>query len=303
MKIVRRVRRERFDLIVSASPSVRHGLLVLLSGAGYKLGYLDYTRAKTVHLQPHRIRALGFRLSDGGSEPIVNITERVTRLCKSLGVGSAERAPVFSFLRGDSTQKAKISAALGLTGAAPYIIVHPLSGWSYKTWPLQKFQELIHRIFEAYPHQILIIGAESDRICLQSLVEGFAQHSRVLFAVGLPLDKLAAVIAGASLFIGGDSGPLHLAAAVGTPSVGLFGPGPPELTGPQAAENRYIYRKLDCSPCNQEECVRPWAPCMSLITVDEVFERVEQCRIARGKPSLGQVALLPNSPQAQSPST
>ena len=297
VRIVRRVRRERFDLIVSASPAVRHALVVLLSAARYRLGYLDYTRAMAFHLQSHRIRALGFRLRARGSQPILNITERVAHLCMSLEIGSPERTPVFGFLRRGSARESEIVAALGLRDGAPYIVIHPFAGWSYKTWAPENFQALVDRILDAYPDQILIIGAENDRIRLGPLVEAFARHSRVVFAVGLPLDKLAAVIAGASLFIGGDSGPLHLAAAVSTPSVGLFGPGPPELTGPPVTENRYVYRKLDCSPCNQEECVRPWAPCMSLITVDEVFERVELSRIAGGKPSMGQVALLPNSLQ------
>jgi ADP-heptose:LPS heptosyltransferase len=111
------------------------------------------------------------------------------------------------------------------------------------------------------------------------------------------LDELAKIIAGAKLFIGSDSGPLHLAAAVGTPSVGLFGPASPEITGPLVTMNSYLYKKVECSPCNQKDCVRKWNPCISLISVDEVFEAVNRFLLSGDKTSLRHAVLFPNSPQ------
>lgn len=76
----------------------------------------------------------------------------------------------------------------------------------------------------------------------------------------------------ADLFIGNDSGPLHLAALLGVPVVGLFGPATPEHTAPYAARGVFVYRKVPCSPCSQTLCTMPANSCMNRITVEEVYD-------------------------------
>lgn len=290
LRSIRQVRRRKFDFVVSPSPSARQGALVLLSGAKQKFGFLDYTRARVVHLQPHRIRALGFQLPNPASQSVASITERATHLCESLGARDPASRPALGFLEKRPTPQIKLNETLGLADGTRYIIVHPFSGWSYRTWALENFRQLVHRILESFPHHVLIIGAESDRQSLQPLVEEFGQYSRVVFGIGLPLDRLAAVMARGALFIGSDSGPLHLAAAVGMPIIGLFGPASPELTGPPIQPSAYLYKKVECSPCDQEDCVRKWAPCITLINMGEVFTEINQSGIVGRESSLRQVA-------------
>lgn len=276
VKSVRKIRQRAYDLVISASPSVRHAVLALLSKAKYKFGYLDYSRAKVVHLQSHRVRSLGFVMSDSTNHSIRNINERADALCKALGLRVPDRSPTLGYLRASPTPPVKLNGANGLRDNAPYIIVHPFAGWSYRTWPLDNFRELVHRILGYFSGYILIVCAESDRSRIQPLVQEFDRHPRVVFGIGLPLNDLAVILARACLFIGNDSGPLHLAAGVGTPLVGLFGPAPPELTGRVLDTSSFVYKKVECSPCNQDDCVRKWSPCMTRISVDEVFERVKQ---------------------------
>ncbi len=278
LKDICRVRAGKFDLVISASPSVRHGVFVLLSGARYQYGYLEYTQAKVIHLQPHRVRSLGFRLVSQVDHLPLNIADRVDRLCQGLGLRIPKRTPALGFLKNGSVAGFKPPQPISITNDSSYVVVHPFAGWEYRTWPLINFHKLVTRILEWSTHQIVIIGGDGDRDHLHELVRALAQDPRVTFAVGLPLDDLALLIARAAFYIGGDSGPLHLAAAVGTPSVGLFGPAPPELTGPPVSTNSYLYKKVECSPCDQRECVRKWAPCMTLISVDEVFDKVVQAR-------------------------
>jgi len=80
----------------------------------------------------------------------------------------------------------------------------------------------------------------------------------------------------AAVFVVNDSGPIHLAAAVGTPVVGLYGPGSPELCAPPACAGRFFYHALDCSPCGQTHCVRPENHCVNLIPVSVVVEAVRE---------------------------
>jgi ADP-heptose:LPS heptosyltransferase len=290
LRSIRRVRRQKFDFVVSPSPSARQGVLVLLSGARQKFGFLDYTRAKVVHLQPHRIRALGFQLPRPRSQSVINITDRVARLCENLGARNPESRSVRGVLGRSPTEQIGLNEALGLADGTRYIIIHPFAGWSYRTWGLENFRQLVHRILESFSHHVLIIGAESDRSSLEPLIQEFGRYSRVAFGIGLPLDKLATVMARGALFIGSDSGPLHLAAAVGMPIIGLFGPAPPELTGPPIQPSAYLYKKVECSPCNQEDCIRKWAPCISLITVEEVFKKINQSGFVEHGSSLRQMA-------------
>jgi heptosyltransferase-1 len=301
MKSIQQVRRQGFDLVVSASPSVRHGLLVLLSGARCKFGFLEYSRGKVVHLQPHRIRSLGFRLQTSSFYVPKNMNERVDHLCRCLGVGVPERKPALAFLRVGSSLGPRTAKALLPANGSSYIVVHPFTGWEYRTWPIENFRILVRQILETSTEHVVLVGAESDRSPLEPLVTEFGRDPRVSFEIGLELDSLARMIANARLFIGGDSGPLHLATAVGTPSVGLFGPAPPELTGSQMPMESYVYRRVECSPCSQEDCVRKWAPCMTLITVDEVFGRAGELLAPESKQRTRPAVVLPKSSKSQSP--
>jgi ADP-heptose:LPS heptosyltransferase len=303
MKSVRQIRRQGFDLVVSASPSLRHGLLVLLSGARYKFGFLEFSRAKVFHLQTHRVRSLGFQLQTSSTGLLKNINERVDHLCRCLGARVPERKPALAFLRVSSSLGTKAAKTLGLANGSSYVIVHPFTSWEYRTWPIENFRILVCRILETSTEHVVLVGAESDKSPLQPLIGEFERNPRVSFGIGLELDSLARVIANARLFVGSDSGPLHLAAAVGTPSVGLFGPAPPELTGSETPMESHVYKRVECSPCNQESCVRKWAPCMTLIPVDEVFDRVSEFLVSGSRSHLSQTAPPPNSPQGQSHST
>ena len=297
LQSVNLVRRGKFDLVISASPSVRHGILVLLSGAKYKFGYLDFSQAKVVHLQPHRIRSVGFRMPQEVTRSPSNLAERPSQLCEALGIKPPGARPILGFLRKSSINGAEAIRTLGLGDGVSFIVVHPFAGWSYRTWGIENFEQLIRRILDSHADWLFVIGGEHDRSRLKFLVERFSEERRVRFCIGLPLNDLAEVIARARLFIGADSGPLHVATAVGTPSIGLFGPAPPEITGPLAPVNSYLYRKVECSPCDQGDCVRKWNPCISLISVNEVFDAVNRFLLSGDKTSSGHAVLLPNSVQ------
>jgi ADP-heptose:LPS heptosyltransferase len=301
MKSIQHIRQQGFDLVVSASPSVRHGLLVLLSGARYKFGFLEYSRGKVVHLQPHRVRSLGFQLQASSVGILENMNERVGHLCRCLGVAVPERKPTLALLRVASAPEPRVEKRLLPANGSSYIVVHPFTGWEYRTWPIENFRSLVRAILEASTEHVVLVGAESDKGPLQALVTEFGRDPRVSFEIGLELDSLARMIANARLFIGGDSGPLHLAAAVGTPSVGLFGPAPPELTGSPMPMESHVYKRVECSPCDQETCVRKWAPCMTLITVDEVFDTAGELLAPESKERSRPAVVLPKSSKSQRP--
>ncbi len=122
----------------------------------------------------------------------------------------------------------------GLPG--PILAIHPGSGGKHKLWPLQQWREMLHTLrSRPAPPPILLIGGEADATQVAALAE-FAAKT----AWNLPLPRLAAILARCAAFAGNDSGISHLAAAVGTPSLVLFGPTPPAVWAPVGGHVRVL---------------------------------------------------------------
>ena len=114
-----------------------------------------------------------------------------------------------------------------------FILVNPGGGWRAKCWPPESYAELIHRLEGVLPQQILLTGSPRE----ESLIAAILQRAGSKRARYLPtnLVQFIALARRAKLYIGGDTGPLHLAAAVGVPIVGIFGPTDPARNGPFSA--------------------------------------------------------------------
>ena len=126
----------------------------------------------------------------------------------------------------------------------------------------------------------MLIGgshAESDAV---SRIQGHSRHPLISLIGRAPLLTFAALARRCELFVGNDNGAAHIAAAVATPSVVLFGPSDPAEWAPIGPSVVTLYKGLDCSPCYRSGCRRGNESCMQQITVDEVWEAAE--RIRRG---------------------
>lgn len=90
------------------------------------------------------------------------------------------------------------------------------------------------------------------------------------------LAEFAALVSKATVYVGNESGPLHIAAVAGTPVVGLYGPGEPYVFYPWSERAAYVHHVLECNPCDQVHCVHPESPCITRITLGEVCEQLEK---------------------------
>lgn len=141
---------------------------------------------------------------------------------------------------------------------------------------MQNYADLINRIIDVTQVQVVIIGSEEEKLIGEQLKKQIKNKAKITTVFEAKLETVMQYLSNALLFIGNDSGPLHLASALGVQSIGLFGPAPPELTAPQSKHNFYFYEKVECSPCQQIDCIRPDNTCMDLIPVDEVAQRAIQ---------------------------
>jgi heptosyltransferase-1 len=128
-----------------------------------------------------------------------------------------------------------VESQLGALDAKDFIIINPGGGWRSKCWPPESYAELVMRLEGTLPERILLTGAAGE----ETLITGILQHAGSRRARYLPttLVQFIALARRARLFIGGDTGPLHLAAAVGAPIVGIYGPTDPARNGPFAADD------------------------------------------------------------------
>jgi len=157
---------------------------------------------------------------------------------------------------------------LGLSGSViseGLIAVNPSARWSTKLWGDDKFAELIRRL---PPERVVLTGSAPER----GQIEKVAQGRRNL-AGQTDLFQLAELYRRCAVVITNDSGPMHLAAAVGTPVVAIFGPTDPALTGPYGEGHVVLRAGIPCSPCFKEYCTnRVRMECMKLVTVEQVLE-------------------------------
>ena len=274
LRTVEYARSLRTDLACSLSPSRRNAIITLLSGSRIKAGYLRYSDSLTPFLSSHEVEVLGGTQLPAkqwyGRE---NIALRSEKVLLALGIPPhGISGPIR--VRPDVYDRLRLSLReSGVLPSRDYILMHPFSGWEFRSWNLTRFVELADRVVAELGKDVLMVCEAADGERTKKAVE---RRSGIHVRDSLTAAELAVALKESSLFVGNDSGLLHLAAGLGVPHVGIFGPAPPELTGPATEKGTLLYRAVPCSPCDQRTCIRPGDPCMMQYSVEEVFALVRQ---------------------------
>jgi 3-deoxy-D-manno-octulosonic-acid transferase/heptosyltransferase-1 len=159
-----------------------------------------------------------------------------------------------------------------------FVAVNPVAFWETKLWEEEKFAELCDRIHQELGIGVILTGGAADPL---DRIRALMTTEAVNLGGRTTLRELACLYRQAALVVTTDSGPMHLAAAMGTPVVALFGPTDPARTGPYGAGHRVIRRGLDCMPCFRRRCET--RNCMREITVEEVFKATEEILAGIGR--------------------
>ncbi|HEX9656655.1 MAG TPA: glycosyltransferase family 9 protein [Bacteroidota bacterium] len=257
------------DIALSMSPSKRNAFAVLSSRAKVIGGYLEGGGTPAPFLYRWKIEMFGTTMPTNvyANE---NIYLRPWKVCETLGLSDG-----LSFIRSSMRPVPRESAeeelrAMKILPKTSFIILHPFSAWEFRSWPLQDFVELARSILVQTSHDVLFLCHVDESDQMSAPRETFRFNKRVHFFASRDLIHTAVLMSNAEAFVGNDSGPLHLAAALGIKHVGLFGPADPRLTAPPTAHGVHCYKKVECSPCDQRQCIRPDDSCMELISVDDV---------------------------------
>lgn len=162
----------------------------------------------------------------------------------------------------------KILSEKGVSIDTPYIVLGPGAANRLKRWELSRFSELAERLIKKYSFPVLVMGSGED-------AHEFSQnfHEGVIHLSGqLSLMQAAALLKKAKLFVTNDSGPMHLAAAVDTRVLAIFGPTDPKIYGPHGCLHRVVRLDIPCSPCMEGFCRIQTHECMQALDVDRVFK-------------------------------
>lgn len=263
LAFIRQLRAERFDTVYVLKRSLSSAIMAFLSGARRRVGFdtegrglLLTTRVPYRHDRHEVDNFLAVLRADG-----VPVTDDHLE----------------AWLTAEEEQFAdRFLAEAGLAPGTPLVAVHPFAANARRAWHLDNFIELANRVQAELGARVIVFGGGRDREAMPAITAGMAAPP--LFAVGATtLRQTMAILSRCSCLVCNDSGVMHLAAALGTPLLAIFGPQSPTKFGPWGKRCEIIYRGFPCSPCKQKfftECepserMRPL--CIEEIGVDEVF--------------------------------
>ena len=276
----RRLRADRYDLAIDFHGGPRASLLTWLSGAPERLGYDVIGRGWMYTRRIARPRALRPRHS----------VQNQWDLLAPLGVAPADRSAFPVEMPADAGAAAEVARRLTGAGVAAgdrLIVVHVSAGNPFRRWPAAHFVDLIASLAAGDPSRRVIVtsgpseGDAAGRVIAEAQTRLGGQRARQVLTCGeFSLAELRALLDRASIYIGGDSGPLHVAATTGVPIVGLYGPTLPIRSAPWRAD-AWITESVDagelpCRPCEQRVCEPGDFRCLTSIKPAHVSEAAER---------------------------
>ncbi|ALA59910.1 putative lipopolysaccharide heptosyltransferase III [Nitrospira moscoviensis] len=259
MRLVSRLRRRQFDAVIDLTDADRSAFLSWASGARVRIGFNDEGR--------WRGRCYTAVVRGG---PDGHRIERDVAALQPLGITTPGAMPRLWLSADDERRADELLDRLGVRMDRKIVILQPGARYWFKAWPAERFAELADRLIAEYGCQILVGGSRGEGD-LARQVAGYAK-SRLIPMTDASVKQFAAVAKRAILFIGNDSGAMHIAAAVGTPVIGLFGPSNPREWGPRGERVNVLYKGLDCRACFHPTCTRGELNCMRQISVEAVLK-------------------------------
>ena len=271
-RLVRALRAARYDVALDLQGLLKSALLARSAGARRLIG-LD-----RAHLRERPARWLYSETPRLGDP--VHVIERNLALVACLGV----RAGPFEFPIADrpSAVVERARAALGADCARPFALVNPGAAWASKRWSPARFGAVARGLWSTRGLRSVVLWGPGERARAERVV--VAAAGAAVPAPATTVGGLVALARAAAVVVSGDTGPLHVAAAVGTPIVGIYGPSDPRRNGPWASRDIVVSPRQPCR-CRQDRAgstgvvVRRCAqarPCLASIPVEDVADAVER---------------------------
>jgi ADP-heptose:LPS heptosyltransferase len=259
---IRRIRKDDYDVVIDFHGGPRAWLLTLFSGArlkvGYKIKHKSFIYDVTLPREPEK----GYFHS----------VENHINLVKALGLNPLSSPPM-SLPPSKKSEVDKIQCILRENSLenTKIVILHISAGNAFRDWGTERLVRLIGHLSQTPRVRIILVGSSEDRQAEREITEAI-DAPLISIVSRLNLRELRELISVASLFVGPDSGPMHIAATTNTPIVAYFGPPHPPPIGPREAQTPRVEKDFDCRPCRQRQCMHEDFRCLRTISPEEVHE-------------------------------
>ena len=247
--LLRDLRRRKFDLAIDLQGLLRTGIMTAATGAAVRVGLESAREGSNL--------ACNCVLPDSGR--IVPAHLRYWRVAEELGMGQYMRVTRVHL---QDEQRAWTEKQLrdlrGSQSNAPVLVIHPGARWVTKRWPVEKFSVIGAKAIRAYGFSVLILGSPDElptAARLESLLRRFAPAGKILNLTGkTTLKQLSALLQSADVCLTNDSGPMHLAAGLGTSVVGIFTCTSSIRSGPPGNGHELVSTEVPCAASYQKKC-------------------------------------------------
>ena len=270
-EFMRRLRETTYDAGIDFQGLWKSAVVLRVSRARQRIGW-----AKRWLREPGAVRFYTTAVDKGRDD--MHVIDWCSSLLGPLGI---ESVPWNFPIRLPETAIEEAGQLWEGLGRPRFTLVNPGAGWPTKRWAPDRFGQLCARIFHDLDLVPLLTYGPGENL----LVRAVREHCPESIPVNVNLVTFAALATKAACFIGGDTGPMHIASAMGTPVVALFGPSDPARNGPFHPHDVVLHRRLPCSGSYRRRCPEAEHKCMNF-TVDEVFEAVRN-RLAEERNSHG----------------
>lgn len=246
--LVCRLRRARYDLVIDLRTGDRGAILSFLTGAPERVGrhvekpfWHDLLFTKTLRDMPF------------APLPVHPGADQSLRIVRAIGIDTKESAPKLYVAQKDQGHATALLAECGLAPGGRWVTINPCSRWKYKEWGYEKWGKVIDHLWQNHRLPAVLIGSPEEAGAAGEIVAG--RSGRAFNLAGkTTLGELAVLLQMSCLHLGVDSAAPHIAAAVGTPTVTIFGPG--NWKGWTIADDmhRVVTPDMDCVPCEATGC-------------------------------------------------
>ena len=245
--LFRNLKKEKYDLVIDLQGLLRSGIITAATSAHIKIGFTEAREGSRL-FYTHKI--------EGGKD--IHAVERYLKIAAFLGCDIADISfpfPPFEFPSTFNLNK-------------DYAVIVPGARWKTKRWPPEEFGRLTSHL----PLQSVIVGSNTDKD-IAGLIVSLSEGKAISLAGKTSLKELIGIMRDAKFVVSNDSGPMHIAAALGIPVFAIFGPTDPAKTGPYGKGHTIIKAGAPCAPCFQRTCDD--SQCMKSVSADKVFEIIK----------------------------
>ena len=270
LRTIKKIRSEKFDAVFDLHGLIKTGVIAMLSGARIKVGFhKDNCKEKISSIFTNKkapYMGSGIHVVDMYLT-LIKTSLRIQKESKQFPLPEHQWEKVEDFFQNQPELNAK-----------PIIGINPGAGFESKLWELERFAQLADRITSEMDYSILLTWGPGEEQKAQQIAASMKRKSWV--APATSIQESIRLYKHLKLLVSCDSGPLHLCAALGVPTVSLFGPTDPARNGAYGRDHDTVYKVLACSFCWKRKCPLGTKECMKQVTVDEVFETV-RCNQAK----------------------